>query len=114
VKKIRYAGVYTGPSYGNPWTPSFEGFTSLLEAEQRFYARQRTSGTWKLDSRNLTVEHGVITDVSEDSTYWPATSPEDTIELYEVLTVGDDQYVGHEPFMQISAGPRGGIKRENY
>jgi hypothetical protein len=116
MKKIKYAGVYRGPSYGNPWCPSFEGFTSLPQAEERFTERQETSGRYPLDSTNLSVDgSGEITGMSEDGAVWPATSPEDTIELYEVLT-GDDgvQRIGHEPFMRLSAGPRGGVKRENY
>jgi hypothetical protein len=115
VKRIRYAGVYTGSSYGNPWVPSFEGFTSLAEAECWFRERQETSGRYPLDSLELSVDGGwMIIGEAEDSTRWPATSPEDTIELYEVITVDEEQYIAHEPFMRISAGPRGGIKRENY
>ena len=115
--KIKYAGVYNGPGYGNPWAPSFEGFTSLAQAECRFRERQNTSGRWPLDSLELSVDSdGKIIGMSECGTAWPTTSPEDTIELYEVAgTVYDGgQYIGREPFMRLSAGPRGGVKRENY
>jgi hypothetical protein len=107
---IKYAGVYTGPGFGNPWEPSFEGFTSLAEAEQRFRERQETSGAQLLAVRDLNVAHGIITSVAEDSTYWPATTPQDTIELYRVF----DGEVAGEPFLRLSAGPRGGVVRENY
>jgi len=116
MKKIRYAGVYSGPSYGNPWAPSFEGFTSLAQAEHRFRERQETSGRYPLDSTELSVDSGgMVIGTAETSTCWPSTSPEDTIDLY---TVTDGQglvtYIGREPFMRLSAGPRGGVKRENY
>jgi hypothetical protein len=115
-KQVRYAGVYAGPSYGNPWAPSFEGFTSLREAETRFRERQETSGTWLLDVTELSVEqHGMITSVTEDSTYWPATTPQDTIELYAITVLANgEQYIDHEPFLRLSAGPRGGVVRERY
>lgn len=110
INEIRYAGVYSGPSYGNPWEPSYEGFTSLNQARDRYRKRQETSGAWRLDVTNLTVSHGEITEVSEDSTFWPATSPEDTLELYRV----SNGIISGEPFARFTAGPRGGIVRENY
>jgi hypothetical protein len=111
-KKIRYAGVYSGPSYGNPWAPSYEGFTSLMQAEQRFYARQKTSGAWKLDVTNLVLDDDrQITEVTEDNTYWPATSPEDTLELYDVAK---NTVITCEPVVRMTAGPRGGVVRERY
>jgi hypothetical protein len=109
--KFRYAGVYSGPSYGNPHAPSFEGFTSIAEAEHRFRERQETSGAYRLPVASLvTGPDGEIRSYGEHFTYWPATTPQDTVELYEI----SDGYVGHEPFLRLSAGPRGGIVRENY
>jgi hypothetical protein len=110
ISKVKYAGVYTGPAYGNPWDPSFEGFTSLAEAEQRFRERQESSGTYPLSKRSLNVALGIITSTTEESAYWPATSPQDTIGLYRVF----EGEIAGEPFLRLSAGPRGGVVRENY
>jgi hypothetical protein len=109
---IRYAGVYSGPSYGT-YDPrdGFEGFTSLEEARDAFSNRQATSGARQLPSLRLTVNADYqVTDYADESTCWPATSPEDTLELYAV----DRDRVSPEPFARLSAGPRGGVIRENY
>lgn len=107
---IRYAGVYSGPSYGNPFEPSYEGFTSLQQARDRYAERQETSGTWRLDVTSLEVTRGEITGVSEDSTYWPGTSPEDKLEIHVVI----NGMVSSEPLTRFVTGPRGGIIRENF
>jgi hypothetical protein len=109
---IRYAGLYTGPSYGS-YDPrdGLEGFTSLKEAESRFAERQDTGGAYRLDVRNLTVDSDWrITASEETSTCWPATTAQDTLELYRVY---EDQ-VTQEPFRRLSAGERGGVVRKNY
>ena len=109
ISQIRYAGTYYGPSYGNPFDPSFEGFTSLQQARDRFTERQETSGVPVLDTLTLTVEDHMITHVSEESYRFPSTTADDRLELYRV-THGE---IAAEPFTRFTATPRG-IKREDF
>jgi hypothetical protein len=113
---IRYAGVYSGPSYGTADPrDGFEGFKGIEEAVACFRQRQGTSGAYRLNVRNLTVDADwKITGQSADRTCWPATTPQDTLELYRVYEHGDGYAVAGEPFARLSAGPRGGVIRENY
>jgi hypothetical protein len=113
---IRYAGLYSGPSYGT-YDPrdGFEGFTSLQQAEDRYRERQETSGASRLDSLKLHVNADYeITGTEAESTFWPATTAEDTLELYHVCRDGETERVSADPFCRLTAGPRGRIKRENY
>jgi len=115
LRAVRIAGNYTGPSYGNPHCPSFEGFSSLECAADRFRERQETSGSYRLRSDDLTVTDGIITDVTRQSACWPATSAQDTLELYRVDVLPDGtRAIAGEPFMRLTAGPRGGVVRERF
>lgn len=115
LHSIRIAGDYHGPSYGNPGYPSFEGFTNMNQAVNRFRERQETSGTWDLDSTDLTVRDGVIVNATETATRWPATSPEDEMDLHRVFTdEAGRQVIAGEPFMRLKAGVRGGVVKERY
>jgi hypothetical protein len=61
------------------------------------------------------LHDGAVSDVQENSAVWPATSPEDTLDLYGVHVMSDGKrMIAHEPFARLSAGPRGGVVRENY
>lgn len=114
---VRIAGRYSGPGYGSSYDPrdGLEGFSSVAEARERFRERQETSGAVDLDSRELAVDaNWRVTDVQASSARWPSTSPEDTLELYEVQRADDGLFVAAEPFARLSAGPRGGVVRENY
>ncbi len=116
---IKYAGDYHGPSYGNPGYPSFEGFTSIEQAVERFRERQETTGSYPLDVTELDMmdrDMHVIVRSREVSSLWPATTPEDEMELHRVSPLGDDGLlvIAGEPFCRLKAGPRGGVVRENY
>lgn len=116
MRAVRIAGDYHGPSYGNPGYPSYEGFSSVKQAVDRFRARQETSGSYGLASDELTVSQaGYITHVTPERNEWPGTSAEDTLELYRVFVTDDgERVIASEPFARLSAGPRGGVVRENY
>lgn len=115
MRCVRIAGVYSGPGFGNPWCPSYEGLSSLKQAADRFRCRQESTGASLLDVDNLTVRQGRIVNVERDSTYWPETTPQDTLELYHVLVLDDGtRAIASEPFTRLSAGPRGGVVRENF
>jgi hypothetical protein len=109
---IRYAGIYSGPSYGS-YDPrdGFEGFASIGQAKDRYSERQETSGAWPLPVLNLTVNADwAIDGMTEIRSVFPATTPQDTLELYRVQ--GD--VIDSEPFARFTAGPRGGAIRQNY
>lgn len=109
---IRLAGTYSGPSYGSADPrDGFEGFTSLREARTRYQERQETSGGYRLPVRRLKVDYDdKITGTEDERVYFPATTPEDVLDLYRVC----DEHVAAEPFARLSAGPRGGVVREDY
>ena len=122
IKQLRYVGFYSGPSYGNPYTDhpslcsSAEAFTSIRQAKAWFAERQGTSGRYPLATLLASFnEDGNITAVTRNSARWPATSPEDSLELYPVyLDDGADYRASSEPCMRITAGPRGGAVVERY
>lgn len=111
--RIRYAGTYTGPSYGSyDLRGSMEGFTSLADAKDKFLARQETSGGYPLPVIVLDLDRDLVIHAAcEKHTRFPATTPEDTLVLYAVT---DDGQVSAEPFARLSAGPRGGVVREDF
>lgn len=112
---IRYAGVYYGPSYGNPFAPSYEGFTSISQATERYRERQETSGRYPLDVTELTVVNGEVTAVEETASLWPSTSPQDTLEVYAMThSAGELPRIGSEPVFRLTTSPRGNMRRENY
>lgn len=108
----RYAGSYTGPSYGTfDLQDGMEGFTSLKEAEQRFRERQETGGGTMLPVRYLNLDKDMkIYAESSERVMFPATTPQDTMDLYRVFN-GE---VAQEPFARLSAGPNGGVVREDF
>lgn len=115
---IRYAGVYSGPSYGT-YDPrdSYEAFSSLVEARNAYRERQETTGRYPLDSKRLVTDRstGEVTGTEPESTVWPATSPEDMLKLYPVTRGTDGKlYVVMEPVTRFVTGPRGSIVREDY
>ena len=122
IKQLRYVGFYSGPSYGDPYSnhpalcSSADAFTSISQAKAWFSERQATSGRYPLDTLQARFnEDGNIVAVTRDSTLWPATSPEDSLELYPVyLDEGADYRASDEPCMRITAGPRGGAVVERY
>ena len=122
IKQLRYVGFYSGPSYGNPYTnhpslaSSADAFTSIRQAQTWFSERQATSGRYPLDTLLASFnEDGNIVAVTRDSARWPATSPEDCLELYPVyLDKGCDVRATGEPCMRITAGPRGGAVVDRY
>lgn len=112
IALVKYAGGYSGPSYGGvDYRDGLAGFTSISAAVDYFRERQQTSGAWPLASTDLTVNaDNEITYVKDTRGCWPSTSTQDTLELYAVT----DGTVADYPFMRLSAGPRGGVVRENY
>jgi hypothetical protein len=119
LSDIRYVGFYSGPSYSNgadhpAIADTVEGFTSIREAKERFQERQETSGSWRLDVRDVNLEHGVLTEFTDEKYYCPGTSPEDRLELYPVFKVDGEYRASYEPSHRITAGPRGGAITERY
>lgn len=112
VESVRYAGCYTGPSYGTgDYRDSLEGFTSLEDAREQYQNRVASSGSHRLPAHNLKLgPAGRIVSVEDTSTYWPATTPQDTLDLYRVYQ-GE---IAAEPFARFITGPRGGAVREDY
>lgn len=109
---VRLAGVYSGPSYGtHDPRDGFEGFASIRQARTRYQERQETSGGYPLSVIRLDVDRDYkITRAEHEAVRFPATTPEDVLDLYRVC----DGQVAAEPFARLSAGPRGGVTREDY
>lgn len=112
IERIRYAGVYSGPSYGTAdYRDSLEGFTSLEDAKEQYQNRVTSGGGHRLPEFNLKLDPaGRIASIEDNSAYWPATTTQDTLDLYRVY----ERQVAEEPFARLSTGPRGGIVQEDY
>lgn len=122
LTSIRYVGFYSGPSYGNPWGPDHptlareaDAFTSIRQAKEWFRERQETSGRYPLTTHSAKFAGGNIVSVAQEEALWPATTPEDKLELYPVyIDDGGDIRASHEPSIRITAGPRGGAVAESF
>lgn len=109
---VRYAGTYSGPSYGNFADPSFEGFYSLAHATAKLRERVNGSGAWPCEVIDLSeTADGVLFINRISGVLFPATTNEDYIDLYPVDARG---YRASEPSIRLTVGPRGGIVRENF
>lgn len=110
--KIRYAGYYSGPSYGtHDYRDGLEGFTSYDQAKDRYAERLANSGQYRLPVTSIKVDaDSKVTEAHDENTYWPATTREDTLDLYRVY----EGEVASEPFARLVSGPRGGVVKEDY
>jgi len=113
--RIKYLASYEGPSYGSWGSPErMDGFTSIKAAELSMWCRQNdgcdTTQAFIINDEQYWVWAG------EDYTRFPATTPEDCMELYEVI--GDGPYgslqVADSPSIRLTVGLRGGVTRESY
>ena len=113
--RIKYLATYNGPSYGGPWAPErMDGFTSLSAAKASMWCRQHNG--YDITQAFIINDEQMWVWAGEDYTRFPATTPEDHMELYEVI--GDGPYgslqVADSPSIRLTVGPRGGVIKESY
>ena len=109
---IRYLCVYSGPSYGSWGLEFMAGVKSLNEA-WCYFSDFQSGYVHSVTYR----ENGDGNYVPWESEYsvTPATTFEDTMDVYRVTGNNDGSCVRHpEPSFRLYLGERGGIKRESY
>jgi len=114
MKRVKYFGVYSGPSYGGfSDTSQLPGFPSIDDA-MRYFRRMQRGSTWS-DEYRFNADDEYVLWETESHQYTPATTEADSMDLYAAIKTARGTYRRADyPYARLHLGERGGVKIERH